>query len=490
MKAKSKQIIGISLAAGALLMGGCKSSNSNSGNNGAPISAIYQGTWLAPAYGQGITLTKYGAELFEYTTNYCLLDEKLSNIDDEEIEENFRITDGKLEFFADVGTKTFHPPAILYSLSEQLPEACEQGYTPQKGDHNYEADNALDLAYFYEAFKEYSISIDLQQLDWDQLYAQALSTIDSTSDEEEILYAMNDMLQPLKDVHSSITTEEGSAEAINKPLYGQVYFEEYLALAELEFPLTEQQYLEAVAYVEEQIDIQRNLPFLYAENDEDIRSGADDLFVWFENEGLGYMRIEAMTGYSAGDDNEEMLEVLESALETALSDLSDTDGLILDVRTNGGGKDFISLAIVSHFVDEATHIYSKQSRLGNGRTELVDVVLEPSQSTTYHAPIALLTSASTVSAAETFTLSMSSLDHVRVFGEATQGALSDALDKTLPNGFVVSLSNEYYLSTEGKWYEGLGIPVDEEVEQFTAYERSEEVDLSVEAAIAWLSEQE
>ena len=57
-------------------------------------------------------------------------------------------------------------------------------------------------------------------------------------------------------------------------------------------------------------------------------------------------------------------------------------------------------------------------------------------------------------------------------------------------GFVVSLSNEYYLSTDGEWYEGLGIPVDVEVEQFTAYERSEEVDLSVEAAIAWLSEQE
>lgn len=488
MNAKAKQIMGIFLTAGALFMSGCSSSDSD--NNADLISEIYQGTWLAPAYGQGITLTKDGGELFEYTTNYCLLDEKLNNIDDDDIEDNFRITDGKLEFFADVGTKAFHPPAILYTQSEQLPKACEQGYTPQKGNSNYEPDNALDLAYFYETFKEYSISIELQQLDWDQLYYQALSSIDSTSNVEEMLYAMNDMLQPLKDVHSSITTDEGSAEAINKPLYGQVYFEEYLALAELEFPLTEQQYLEAVAYVEEQIEIQRSLPFLYAENDEDIHSSADDLIVWFKNEGLGYMRIEAMTGYSDDDDNEEMLEVLESALETALSDLSDTDGLILDVRTNGGGNDFISLAIVSRFIDEATHIYSKQARLENGRTELVEVLLEPSQSTIYHAPIALLTSASTVSAAETFTLSMSSLEQVRVFGEATQGALSDALDKILPNGFVVSLSNEYYLSTDGEWYEGLGIPVDVEVEQFTAYERSEEVDLSVEAAIAWLSEQE
>ena len=235
-----------------------------------------------------------------------------------------------------------------------------------------------------------------------------------------------------------------------------------------------------------QIEIQRSLPFAYAENVEDAHTAADGLIVWFKNDGLGYMRIEAMTGYADGDDNEEMLEVVEGALDTALSDLSDTEGLILDVRTNGGGNDFISLAIVSRFIDQPTHLYSKQAKLGNERTELVDVIINPSSSTKYHAPIALLTSASTVSAAETFTLSMSALEHVRVFGEATQGSLSDALDKTLPNGFKVSLSNEYYLSTEGHWYEGVGVPVDEEIDQFSLYERSEEIDLSIEAAIAWL----
>jgi C-terminal processing protease CtpA/Prc len=115
------------------------------------------------------------------------------------------------------------------------------------------------------------------------------------------------------------------------------------------------------------------------------------------------------------------------------------------------------------------------------------VILEPRGSQQYQGPIALLTSATTVSAAETFTLMMSSLPNVTLIGEATQGARSNKLDKLLPNGFEFSLSNEFYYDTSGNWYEGVGIPADIEVPFFTLKQRAGEQDLGLETAYSLLS---
>ena len=74
-------------------------------------------------------------------------------------------------------------------------------------------------------------------------------------------------------------------------------------------------------------------------------------------------------------------------------------------------------------------------------------------------------------------------------GEATQGALSDMLERALPNGFSYTLSNEYYLSPEGDWFEGVGIPVDIEVPTFTRAQREAGEDLALEQAFAYVTGQ-
>ena len=49
-------------------------------------------------------------------------------------------------------------------------------------------------------------------------------------------------------------------------------------------------------------------------------------------------------------------------------------------------------------------------------------------------------------------------------GEHTMGALSTTLDKTLPNGWLFSISNEIYMDNDGLAYENIGVPVDYEIE--------------------------
>ena len=77
---------------------------------------------------------------------------------------------------------------------------------------------------------------------------------------------------------------------------------------------------------------------------------------------------------------------------------------------------------------------------------------------------------------------MSALPHVTVIGERSQGALADVLEKQLPGGASFSLVNEYYLFSNGDWYEGQGIPVAATIPFMTLEEREEEEDFGLEAA--------
>ena len=228
----------------------------------------------------------------------------------------------------------------------------------------------------------------------------------------------------------------------------------------------------------------------YASND--IQQAANDELLWYrvdqDGSSVGVLIINAMDGFLDDADEAETLaevqadmDALEAAITQVLTDLEDTEGLIIDLRDNPGGQDANSQLLVRHFLDTERTLYSKQSRLGNDRTDPEVIRLSPAD-LTYTKPVVILTSPMTESAAEVFTLAMSALPHVTVIGERSQGALADMLEKQLPNGTEFSLVNEYYLSSNGDWYEGQGIPVATEIPFMTLEEREEEEDFGLEAA--------
>ncbi len=94
------------------------------------------------------------------------------------------------------------------------------------------------------------------------------------------------------------------------------------------------------------------------------------------------------------------------------------------------------------------------------------VFIEPRSSLSFAGPVYVLTSDVTVSAAEVLTLSLRALPNVTHVGSKTHGALSDVLEKKLPNGWRVTLSNEVYLDHEGVSWEGRGIPPEHEWQVF------------------------
>ena len=84
--------------------------------------------------------------------------------------------------------------------------------------------------------------------------------------------------------------------------------------------------------------------------------------------------------------------------------------------------------------------------------------MEPGGCRKFAGPIVVLTGERTTSAAEALVMRLRVLPQAIVMGQPTQGAHSDVLSRTLPNGWRLGLSNEVYTLADGHVYEGLGIP--------------------------------
>ncbi len=163
--------------------------------------------------------------------------------------------------------------------------------------------------------------------------------------------------------------------------------------------------------------------------------------------------------------------------------MRDTVGIIIDVRRNTGGSSEMALDIVSRFIDTRTHVYSLQEKFGNTRTPLKKVYVKPQGNTQYIKPVVVLTSNTSFSAAETFTLAMKSRSNVTIIGEETNGGFSAPVSSRVTGEIAFEISNQIVLSADGKWYEHQGIPVDMKVAFASKQDRQAKKDSGIDSAI-------
>jgi C-terminal processing protease CtpA/Prc len=145
-----------------------------------------------------------------------------------------------------------------------------------------------------------------------------------------------------------------------------------------------------------------------------------------------------------------------------MKDLEETKHIIIDVRFNGGGQDVVALEILRRYNANRKQIALKKARHDNGYTIKTPIYLEAAKNP-YLKPVYLLTSQQSASATDMLALGSMELNNLKRIGSHTNGAISDALQKTLPNGWHFSLSNEVYTDNNNKCYENIGVPVNYEL---------------------------
>ncbi|MEO1807691.1 MAG: S41 family peptidase [Bacteroidota bacterium] len=211
-----------------------------------------------------------------------------------------------------------------------------------------------------------------------------------------------------------------------------------------------------------------------------VRKYNSGQIAWGEiGDNIAYVQLNGMDGladYQAvngseywekadeSDDYEkDLLEGVHSVASKIINEMKDKDACIIDLRFNSGGFDWVGLAFMSHFIDKKYDVFKKKRRFQDAYSAYQVIDIEPSKPA-YLKNVYLLTSPYTVSAAETTTMATLEFPNFSIVGAPTLGALSDMLYKSLPNGWVYSLSNEVYETMDGKLFEVIGIPPDDRIE--------------------------
>lgn len=143
-------------------------------------------------------------------------------------------------------------------------------------------------------------------------------------------------------------------------------------------------------------------------------------------------------------------------LDYVLNKMQQCDGLLLDVRSNGGGSSSNVFALAGRFADSKRLVYRSFAKNGiapNAFDEGKDLYVEPKGNTPFTKRIALLTNRGCFSATSFFTLAMKAFPYVKVIGDTTGGGLGVPNGGQLPNGWTYRFSVTQTLTPDGKNFE-------------------------------------
>lgn len=192
---------------------------------------------------------------------------------------------------------------------------------------------------------------------------------------------------------------------------------------------------------------------------------------------LGYIRI-----FSFGAPNNHY-----ERIDDAIAAFGDKDGIVLDLRNNGGGSDTNADRIASRFMDEERIYRWVRYRNGSEHTDFNEwrkSTISP-EGTTNTKPLVILTNRRCFSSTESFILSLKERPEVTTIGGVTGGGSGNPIFRELPNGWTFRLSSWQMVDADFNFIEGVGIAPDEEVFIPVAFANAG-VDTILERAIALL----
>lgn len=296
-------------------------------------------------------------------------------------------------------------PLIVALL--MLPALC--GCTD---DISYPDDNYGNFDALAEIIDTRYCFLEEKNIDWGEVTNEYRAQITDETNEYELFRICAAMLDRLEDGHVNLTARFTSS-----------YYRKWWSDYPQDFDLrTLQQYY---------------LDFKYL--------STSGMYYYLLPENIGYIYYPS---FSSG--------VSELALDYILAAMKDTDGLIIDIRDNGGGLLTNIDTFVGRFIDHEIPGGSISHKTGPGHSEFskpYPFTYKPAESHRVKyldRPIALLTNRSCYSAANAFAAVMKSLPNVKLIGARTGGGGGLPWTSELPNGWSVRFSASPLFGPDGE----------------------------------------
>ena len=283
----------------------------------------------------------------------------------------------------------------LYLLLLLLLPACvDEEELPDTPQGNFEALwKIVDQHYCFLDYKQHEYG-----LDWNAVYDKYKVRIDKDMTDLQLFEVLTQMLAELRDGHVNLSASHD---------YGRYWSwrEDYPA------------------------NFSDSLLRAYMGTDYKIASGISYRIL---DDNIGYVRYESFSS-----------PIGEGNLDEVLTYLMLCQGIIIDIRGNGGGDLTNAEKLAARFCQEKTLVGYTQHKTGPGHSEFSSLeahYLEPSSNIRWHKPVVVLTNRHVFSAANEFTMYMKTLPQVKVVGDHTGGGAGMPFSSSLPNGWSVRFS--------------------------------------------------
>lgn len=320
-------------------------------------------------------------------------------------------------------------------------------------------DPATNFEAFWVGINDNYIFFPYHDLNWDDVYAEFRPQINENTTENELVGIFKLMIDKLIDGHALIR-----ANGVNYGKNDNSYRLKYQQVDTDQTVLNN--YLET--------DTASNFYFFDVFNYEKDNNTLPEFYISrIKNSNIFYVKYYLFQNSLENSDQNE-------AFNNYLSQIQEVgfDGLILDLRNNGGGLASSFKNLISKFVPgDYTWGYSK-FRLGRDRYQSTPFISETAQfkgKTVFTLPLVILTDRYSFSAAELTTLALKNLPNVTVIGDTTGGAEGPIFSAEseggglerdftgnfkLPNGWIVQLAQKASFDNKKNIFEGKGIPPD------------------------------
>ncbi|MCC5938803.1 MAG: S41 family peptidase [Lunatimonas sp.] len=261
---------------------------------------------------------------------------------------------------------------------------------------------------------------DHKGVDWGELYSVFRPQISSDMDDQKLFEVLGEMLHELKDGHVNLSSDFNRSR--NWEWYQQ-------------FPMN---YNENVILL------------TYLKNDHWI-SGS--LYHQMHGEVL-YINYRSFAQ-----------EISEADLNAIMERAAGTKGVILDIRSNGGGNLANAYRLAGCFTDSRTRFAEQRWKNGPRQDDFTPwspMFVVPRNGLRYAGKVVVLTNRRAYSASTFFAQMMRSLPGVQLLGDQTGGGGGTPAFGELPNGWIYRFSATQTIDLEGRHLED-GVPVDLEV---------------------------
>jgi len=251
----------------------------------------------------------------------------------------------------------------------------------------------------WKIMDEHYCFFQYKEIDWDKIHTEYSQRIDNSMSGESLFMVLNEMLQELKDGHVNLSTP------FDIGRYWK-WFEDY--------------------------------PHNF---NSDLLNNYLDPNNYAISGGIKYKILEDNIGYMYYGDFSSALG--DTNIDYIIDKFSICDGIIIDVRDNGGGLLSNAEMLAARFVNEKTLTGYIQHKTGKGHNDFSQPFAcynQPSTRLRYQRPVVILTNRSCFSATNDFVNSMRYCPNVTIIGDKTGGGSGLPFNSELPNGWSVRFS--------------------------------------------------